>query len=323
VGVPGLEEPDAEFVLRSLEAQHGIFVERARGIHSFSHLTLQEYFTACYIVDNDKQGTVARLMTHVGDDRWNEVFLLVAEMLDDATEFSELYLKTTLHLFQDDQDCLAWLNWAAQKGAAGLASYKPAASRAFLHYRALNHIPAPNIKIAQDHVRARNLDYCHNLILDLTHALDHVLDFALFCARDNDFARRDLTRDATRDLFDTLADALADAFDLAKRLDLIGMQTSLQSVKVPNRNADFNVVLQFSHQMSTIIGSYRDQWNPYQLLSATLDEMSQWSALSDGQISLWTQYLEANLLLVRCLQVAYVPNRQALEDKILLPPEMW
>ncbi len=37
----------------------------------------------------------------------------------------------------------------------------------------------------------------------------------------------------------------------------------------------------------------------------------------------WADYLQANLLLVRCLQVAYVPNRQALEDKILLPPDMW
>ncbi len=46
LGVPGLEEPDGERVLKTMEAQHGIFVERARRIHSFSHLTLQEYFAA-------------------------------------------------------------------------------------------------------------------------------------------------------------------------------------------------------------------------------------------------------------------------------------
>ena len=70
VGVPGLDEPDAEKVLQAMEAQHGIFVERARRIHSFSHLTLQEYFTARYIVDNERRGAVERLMQFVGDNRW-------------------------------------------------------------------------------------------------------------------------------------------------------------------------------------------------------------------------------------------------------------
>ncbi|MEM7773736.1 MAG: NACHT domain-containing protein, partial [Cyanobacteria bacterium P01_A01_bin.37] len=37
---------DGEDVLKAIEAQHGLLVERARGIYSFSHLTFQEYFTA-------------------------------------------------------------------------------------------------------------------------------------------------------------------------------------------------------------------------------------------------------------------------------------
>ena len=41
---------DSEAVLKSIEAQHGLLVERARGIYSFSHLTFQEYFTAREIV---------------------------------------------------------------------------------------------------------------------------------------------------------------------------------------------------------------------------------------------------------------------------------
>ncbi|MFB2835361.1 NACHT domain-containing protein [Floridanema evergladense] len=39
-------EIDSETVLKSIETQHGLLVERARGIYSFSHLTFQEYFTA-------------------------------------------------------------------------------------------------------------------------------------------------------------------------------------------------------------------------------------------------------------------------------------
>jgi predicted NACHT family NTPase len=37
---------DSTAVLKSIEAQHGLLVERARNIYSFSHLTFHEYFTA-------------------------------------------------------------------------------------------------------------------------------------------------------------------------------------------------------------------------------------------------------------------------------------
>jgi len=49
--------PDEKFidgtaVLKSIEVQHGVLVERAEGIYSCSHLTLQEYLTAQYIDDH-------------------------------------------------------------------------------------------------------------------------------------------------------------------------------------------------------------------------------------------------------------------------------
>jgi predicted NACHT family NTPase len=53
---------DSEAVLKSIEWQHGLLVERSRRIYSFSHLTFQEYFTARHItaetelkVDGSKQ----------------------------------------------------------------------------------------------------------------------------------------------------------------------------------------------------------------------------------------------------------------------------
>jgi len=41
---------DSEVVLKSLESQHGLLVERAKQIYSFSHLSFQEYFTAREII---------------------------------------------------------------------------------------------------------------------------------------------------------------------------------------------------------------------------------------------------------------------------------
>lgn len=81
-------ERDSKDILRSMEAQHGIMVERARGIYSFSHLTFQEYFTAKYIVDNVNRGTLESLIkNHLLDYKWREVFLITAGMLEEADDF--------------------------------------------------------------------------------------------------------------------------------------------------------------------------------------------------------------------------------------------
>ena len=84
-------ETDSEAVLKAIETQHGILVKRARCIYSFSHLTLQEYFTAQYIVEHANEGTLERLVSHhLYDDRWREVFLLTAGMLQTADGFLQL-----------------------------------------------------------------------------------------------------------------------------------------------------------------------------------------------------------------------------------------
>ena len=49
----GISTKDSEAVLEAIEAQHGLLVERAQGIWSFSHLTFQEYFTAQDITDDE------------------------------------------------------------------------------------------------------------------------------------------------------------------------------------------------------------------------------------------------------------------------------
>lgn len=98
---PAELEPDSRAVLKAIEAQHGIFVERAKDVYSFAHLTFQEYFTAKYIVDHqwkkvdrdgnlDENGIYSLLETIVEiflyNPKWNEVFLLISGMLDNSDE---------------------------------------------------------------------------------------------------------------------------------------------------------------------------------------------------------------------------------------------
>ena len=66
-------------ILKTIEIQQGILVERAPKTYSFSHLTLQEYLTALYIVKN--QLTQDLVDSHLTDERWREVFLLTIGLM--------------------------------------------------------------------------------------------------------------------------------------------------------------------------------------------------------------------------------------------------
>jgi predicted NACHT family NTPase len=69
---------DSEKIIKSIEAQHGLLVERAKGIYSFSHLTFHEYFTAreFVLVQQSSDNALQSLASHFTEKRWREVCLL-------------------------------------------------------------------------------------------------------------------------------------------------------------------------------------------------------------------------------------------------------
>ncbi len=81
---------DGEKVLKTIEIEQGILVERARDVYSFSHLTLQEYLTAQYIYDNDLIEETVK--NHITETRWQEVFLLVAGLMRGRGKADKLLL---------------------------------------------------------------------------------------------------------------------------------------------------------------------------------------------------------------------------------------
>ncbi|WP_299491299.1 NACHT domain-containing NTPase [Acaryochloris sp. IP29b_bin.137] len=76
-------------ILKSIELQSGLLVQRAKEVYSFSHLTFQEYLTARKIIATPAtlEASLDQLATQVTDSRWREVILLTASLLPNANTF--------------------------------------------------------------------------------------------------------------------------------------------------------------------------------------------------------------------------------------------
>ena len=118
---------DGKKVLSEIEVQQGILVQRAENIYSFSHLTLQEYLTAQYIVD--KNLIQYLVSNHLTDTRWQEVFLLVAGLMrGGADELLRLMEKEAISFLATPvgkQKLIPILNWAENITTGSTGDLKP------------------------------------------------------------------------------------------------------------------------------------------------------------------------------------------------------
>ena len=116
-------------MLGAIERQQGILVERATDIYSFSHLTLQEYLTAFHIVDARLEAEV--IEQHLTDERWREVFLLMAGLSGNrAIDLLQGLYNQSQSYRQDCPKLDRLLRWASDSTAGAQGSYSPLAKRA-------------------------------------------------------------------------------------------------------------------------------------------------------------------------------------------------
>jgi predicted NACHT family NTPase len=109
---------ESEAILDFLTTTDGILTERSQGIFAFSYLAVHAYFTARKIVtERDPQGLVAaltRLVAHLTEPRWREVFLLVATMLRSADLLVQLMKQQIDRLTCRDPYLQEFLQWTSQ-----------------------------------------------------------------------------------------------------------------------------------------------------------------------------------------------------------------
>ena len=166
---------DGAAVLEAIQIQQGIFVERASNILSFSHLTLQEYLTAQYIVVDAKRITQL-VTTHLVDQRYREVFLLVAGSMRGGADDLLLQMEAESQKYTRNsrlQDLLIWIDQAIVdlEGA-----FKPAAKRAIILF---NKIDKPLTKASllypiNRQLELNSMDGAYHLDQPLLDGLDDI-----------------------------------------------------------------------------------------------------------------------------------------------------
>jgi predicted NACHT family NTPase len=172
---------ESEAMLKAIEAQHGLLIERARGIFSFSYLAFQEYLTARKIVATHNLSALEQalggLVSHITDPHWHEVFLLTAAMLRSADSLVQLMKQEIDALVAQDPYLQEFLMWASEKSQTVAPEPKLATTRAF--YLAL----AQSTHTAEQFALASTLDQgvfldtaLENLLVEF--AIDHSQDFA-------------------------------------------------------------------------------------------------------------------------------------------------
>lgn len=142
----GIGLRDSRAVLRGIGFQHGLLIERADKVWSFSHLTFQEYFVAREIITVQKSlvKELQALINHITKKHWREVFLMATEMSPNANGLLLGMKQSIDSLPAKNTNLQKFLHWLKEKSNTVQTKYKPYAVRAFYIYlfgRTSNIIP--------------------------------------------------------------------------------------------------------------------------------------------------------------------------------------
>jgi predicted NACHT family NTPase len=352
-----VEAEESEAILREIEAHHGLLIERAQGIWSFSHLTFQEYFTARKIVATwnsfaTDEPMLQGLVSHIIEKRWREVFLLTVTMLYNADNLLRL-MKHRIHLLLAiDEHLQQFLSWVIQKNDSIKKLYKAAAIRSIYfvignvgmrskHRFSGNMIVFSdvfNLATSLDSTLGEDRDLLYrdiNLTLDIV--LSSVIELAILLQGSPDNAVDSQENNASLPDLNSITDRgqeLIDAF----------LETCAKLIQNLNYSLSFTDDSVFKHKIIRLkkqlpILDVRNSLDLVKFLEWMRLKGSDWTEqlrtviiehrnighdwqFSDAQIKRLQQYYDANQLLVDCLNSGCNVSpevKNEIEQTLLLP----
>ncbi|MGL5792896.1 MAG: NACHT domain-containing protein, partial [Waterburya sp.] len=284
-------------VLKSIEAKHGLLVEQAKKVYSFSHLAFQEYLTAKkFVCEYDLQvsiGMLSHLVSHMSDEKWREIFLLVAEMSPQADQLLEIMseqINSQIAQFPELKVFLDWVNCKTESVIINnfeqQSQFKPVTIRAFYFSLGLSQVLGCtgsdfNLVLSFDQNFSRKLHRDLNLKLDLS--LFHIsnLGDSLEAIQRPALTFHNVVNRA-------IAQARTIKLELAQELQVVKQQ-------LPSVKEDTNQFWLWWHKQG------KDWSNSINALSIKYRNIGyQWQFNPQQQQAL-KNYYQTNLLLVDCL----------------------
>ncbi|OYE02609.1 hypothetical protein CDG79_22920 [Nostoc sp. 'Peltigera membranacea cyanobiont' 232] len=127
---------DTRVVLKAIEAQHGLLIERSQKVWSFSHLTFQEYLAAKQIVIHLNSYELEKdilqdIVNHLPKKNWQEIFLAVVVMLPKADNLLIAMKMWIDKLLGNNEKIQNFLDWISEKVRVFNSPYEAHTIRVF------------------------------------------------------------------------------------------------------------------------------------------------------------------------------------------------
>lgn len=352
------DSPDGDAVLEAIEAQHGVFSQRAQGVYAFAHLTFQEYYTAKYIVDNSRYDS---LMSHISDSRWREVFLLVSSLLNEADDFFLAMQKEASKIIRADS-VLFQIHRHIESKTTQIKEYLPSAVRALYYFLNLDIYRVVDQAVTYPQAfnyvsRAINLvaSLDNHIVIDHAISSEFVLDPKIAQTFNTDYPHRFENRDAElylaienrlsivqrltriqnrlhksgQGVYDVFVDLnLASLLQITKYFVLVGTSFDLSPL-LPKLNKYFDDAKVFvtAPEIQEFLSNTPEKnstpiiWHAYfEGLHAAIQKYSNLRhhvSLSIVKLQAIDDFIKANQLILDCLEVAYVEDRNKIVNNVL------
>ncbi|MDZ7965423.1 MAG: NACHT domain-containing NTPase [Nostoc sp. DedSLP03] len=286
---PEILQLNSEAVLKLLET-HGLLIQQAQGVYSFSHIAFQEYLTAKNLVTSPNHQILEKklidLVSHLTEPRWRKIFLLTAGMLDNPTCLLQLMKQHIDRLVVFDWQLQNFFNWLNHKSLSVQSTHKRVAVRAFYL----------TLELLDDLSLTNDLAFSLGIDLRLTSNLppDLALDITLQCALHLSVA---LSNEPTLDRVLALSLALSDDRIL---VFLPELQHSLQKLK-----EQLPTPVQGREKLKEWWNANGQTWaNNLRLAIVQCRNIGHQWQFSEEQKEILKQYYTATQLLVDCLNSA-------------------
>ncbi|ALF56464.1 histidine kinase [Nostoc piscinale CENA21] len=296
-----------EAVLKAIQIEQGILVERVRDAYAFSHLTLQEYLTAKYICDWQ---LIDELVSHhLIDITWKEVFLLISGLLRPNADKLLLQMEKAAQKYINTPKLKALLKWAEQETTGSLGGIKPVGKRAIAYAIAYAYAYAITNFYADTNAYAIAIANAYGKANTNAYAIANAKAIANAIAIANANAN-------AKDIANAIA--IAQSIEATRALEKLQIFNNLHFTNLIKQLQDLKAAIPDNNQLLTVKRKFAKTIRQTLLKAFNLN--LKMVSLSTKELEAWDNYLYANYLILQCKQAAVIVSPQTwaeIEDRML------